>query len=259
MNQRTRRSYGPEAMPSYDRIGRTYERHRRPDPRVAARIEAALGGAASVVNVGAGTGSYESAGRRVVGVEPSQVMIAQRPRGAAPVVRAVAEALPFADRSFDVATAILTVHHWTDFRRGLREMRRVARGRLVVLTWDRARFPEAFWFTRDYVPEVCEAERGLPALAEIAAALAPCAVEVVPIPHDCTDGFFGAYWRRPEAYLDPDVRAAISGLARLGDAVEPAVARLAADLASGAWERRYGHLRAQGEIDLGYRLVVAND
>jgi SAM-dependent methyltransferase len=245
-------------MPSYDLIGRSYDRHRHPDPRIAARIDAALAGAGSIVNVGAGTGSYEPAGRRVVAVEPSRVMIAQRPRGAAPVVCAVAEALPFADGSFDVATAILTVHHWTDFRQGLGEMRRVARRRVVVLTWDRERFHEAFWFVRDYLPEVAHAERGLAALAEITAVLGACAVQAVPIPHDCTDGFFGAYWRRPEAYLDPETRAAISGLARVGEAVvRPAVARLAADLASGAWARRYGHLRASAEIDLGYRLVVA--
>jgi SAM-dependent methyltransferase len=244
--------------PAYDRIGSSYARHRRPDRRIAARIVAALGDSRSVVDVGAGTGSYEPRDRLVVAVEPSWVMIAQRPPDVAPVVRGNAERLPFGDDVFDAAMALLTVHHWGDFRRGLAEMLRVARRRVVVLTWDRDLVGEAFWLARDYFPEVREAERGLATLDEIAAALGPCTAQMVPVPHDCTDGFFGAYWRRPEAYLDPGVRASISGLARLDEAtVRPAIERLAADLASGAWDRRYGHLRALEEIDLGYRLVVS--
>ena len=243
--------------PAYDRIGRSYARHRRPDRRIAARIVAALGDSGSVVDVGAGTGSYEPRDRLVVAVEPSWVMISQRTPDAPPVVRANAEALPFRDDGFDAAMALLTVHHWTDFPRGLAEMQRVARRRVVVLTWDRELVADAFWLARDYFPEVREAERGLATLDEIAAALGSCTVQAVPISHDCTDGFFGAYWRRPEAYLDPGVRASISGLARLDEAtVRPAIERLAADLASGAWDRRYPHLRGLEEIDLGYRLVV---
>ncbi len=244
---------------SYDLIGRGYDQHRRPDRRIAACILAALGDAGSVVNVGAGTGSYEPRDRLVAAVEPSGVMIAQRPSDAAPVVRGSAEALPFGNGAFDAATALLTVHHWADFRRGLAEMRRVARRRVVVLTWDRDGFGDGFWLARDYLPEVREAEQGLATLHEIVAALGTCSIQPVPVPHDCTDGFFGAFWRRPEAYLDAGVRASISALARLGEAsVRPAIERLAGDLASGAWERRYGHLRVLEEIDLGYRLVVSS-
>ncbi len=247
----------PEPLP-YDRIGTSYRSHRRADPRIAERIVAALGDATSVVDVGAGTGSYEPRDRTVVAVEPSRVMLAQRPYGSAPAVRAVAEALPFGDATFDAATAILTVHHWRDFRRGLDEMRRVARRRALVLTWDPDRFASAFWFARDYLPEACERERGLPTVDDVVAALGRCAVEAVPIPYDCIDGFFGAYWRRPEAYLDAGVRASISALARLGeDGVRPATERLARDLASGAWRGRYGDLLGLDAIDLGYRLVVS--
>ena len=203
--------------PAYDRIGRSYARHRRPDRRIAARMVGALADARSVIDVGAGTGSYEPRDRLVVAVEPSWVMIAQRASAAPPVVRGNAEALPFGDDTFDAAMAILTVHHWNDFRRGLAEMQRVARRRVVVLTWDRDVVGDAFWLARDYFPEVREAERGIATLDEIVAALGPCTVLAVPVPHDCTDGFFGAYWRRPEAYLDMGVRASISGLARLDD------------------------------------------
>jgi SAM-dependent methyltransferase len=241
---------------AYDTIGRGYAAHRRADPRIMARIVALLGDARSVVDVGAGTGSYEAIDRAVVAVEPSRTMIAQRPYDMPPVVQGVAEALPFADATFDAAMAILTVHHWHDWRRGIEEMRRVARRRIVVMTWDRARFA-TFWFARDYVPEVCEVERGMPTLEDVTAVLARPVVCAVPVPHDCTDGFFGAYWRRPAAYLDPGVRASISGLAKLGEArLQPAIERLAADLQSGEWERRYSDLRAIDALDLGYRLVV---
>jgi SAM-dependent methyltransferase len=245
--------------PAYDRIGRSYARHRRPDRRIAARIVSALADARSVIDVGAGTGSYEPRDRLVVAVEPSWVTIAQRAHAALPVLRGNAEALPFGDDTFDAAMAIPTVHHWNDFRRGLAEMQRVARRRVVVLTWDRDVVGDAFWLARDYFPEVREAECGIATLDEIVAALGPCTVQAVPVPHDCTDGFFGAYWRRPGAYLDPDVRGSISGLARLGDtSVRPAIERLASDLASGDWDRRYGHLHALEEIDLGYRLVIGD-
>jgi SAM-dependent methyltransferase len=184
-------------------------------------------------------------------------MLAQRPRGDPPAVLGVAESLPFRDGSFDAAMAILTVHHWADFRVGMDEMRRVARSRVVVMTWDPDVFGRQFWFARDYLPEVLERERGLPSVRDAVAALGRCRVDTVPVPHDCSDGFFGAYWRRPEAYLDPGVRASISALARLeGSLLGPAVARLADDLRSGAWERRSGHLRRLEQIDLGYRLVV---
>ena len=241
-------------MPFYDILGRTYGGHRHADPRIARIINAALGDAATVVNVGAGAGSYEPPDRSVVAVEPSSVMIAQRPASAAPAVQASAELLPFSDNAFDAALAILTVHHWSDRRAGLAEMRRVARDRVVVLTWD----PEhpGFWLVRDYFPDLIEFDRRIfPKLAELEAALGRIDVSVVPIPHDCVDGFLGAYWRRPAAYLDEGVRAGISTFARIGD-IPARIERLRADLESGQWAVRNAELLRLEELDVGYRLVV---
>jgi len=241
----------------YDTIGRGYRRFRRPDARIARRIERALGSAASVTNVGAGAGSYEPQGRWVVAVEPSLTMIRQRAADAAPAVRAVATALPFRDESFDAALAILTIHHWPDRAKGLAELARAARRRVVILThtWDAA--AARFWLVDDYFPEILATDRPIfPMLDELRRAFGRIAVFDVPIPRDCSDGFLGAYWARPEAYLDAGVRGAISGFAKLADP-GPGLARLRADLASGDWDRRYGALRARDSIDLGYRLVVA--
>ena len=241
----------------YDTIGREYRTQRRSDPRIASRLTSALGDARSVLNVGAGAGSYEPSDRRVVAVEPSGVMLAQRPPDAAPAVQARAEALPFAARAFDAVMAVLTLHHWTDRARGLAECARVARRRVVLLTWD----PDAdpFWLLRDYFPAFVDADRRqFPPLRAYEDAFGPgarVAIAAVPVPHDCIDGFLGAYWARPEAYLDPAVRAGISSFAAPG--VDDALERLRADLASGAWNARHGHLRAADERDLGYRLVVS--
>jgi SAM-dependent methyltransferase len=226
-----------------------------PDARIAAHVRAALGDARTVVNVGAGTGSYEPP-LQVVAVEPSAVMLAQRPVGAAPAVRARAEALPFADGAFDAALAVLTTHHWADAGAGLAEMARVA-GRQVVLTWDQGFTAQHFWFLTDYLPEAAEREAGLAAAATVSAAWPDARVLPVPVPWDCTDGFFAAYWRRPEAFLVPAVRAGISGLALLDQRlVDDAVRRLAADLDSGAWSARHADLLDRSELDCGYRLVV---
>lgn len=208
--------------------------------------------------MGAGAGSYEPPGVTVLAVEPSAVMIAQRPPGAAPAVRAAAEALPVADGAVDVALASLTHHHWADAPRGFAELRRVSR-RQVVLTWDPAAIAREFWLVRDYLPEVKMRESGLATVDAAVRGLGPGAVVTpVPVPHDCTDGFLAAYWRRPRSYLDPAVRAGISGLALLDPGVVArAVAQLAADLASGAWVRRHAELVDLPELDLGYRLVVA--
>ena len=242
--------------PIYDQIGRGYAQRRQPDPRIAARIAQAVGGASRVVNVGAGTGSYEPTGRRVVAVEPSPVMIAQRPAGAAPVAKAVAEALPFPDDAFDAAVAVLTVHHWTDPARGLAELQRVAQ-RQVVFTWD-PDFLARFWFTRDYLPEAEALDKGFADFDTTVAVLSPARVEAVPVPNDCRDGFYASYWRRPEAYLDLLVRAAISGFSILdADITSRALSRLAADLESGEWRRRNAALLDLDDLDLGYRLVVA--
>lgn len=241
-------------MTRYDTIGQGYQQRRVPDPRLAAAIHAALGDAQTVVNVGAGTGSYEPTDRAVTAVEPSGVMIAQRPSGAAPVVQASAETLPFPDGSFDAAMAVLTIHHWDDVKAGLAEMQRVAR-RVVILTWDPAQ--DGFWLTAEYVPGILALDRVLfPSLDAITAVLGQCSVEPLPIPADCTDGFTGAYWRRPEAYLDAAVRGAMSSFARV-DAQE-GLDRLAVDLTSGRWHERYGHLLDVKALDLGYRLVVAS-
>jgi len=243
----------------YDAIGATYTVTRRTEPRIAAQVWAALGDARTVLNVGAGTGSYEPSDRDVVAVEPSALMRAQRPAGAAPCVAATAESLPFEDQSFDAAMAFATVHHWQDPIAGLREMRRVAR-RVVVFTHDTSDtgWLRRFWLTRDYLPEVADLLVGRPSLTEQARAIG-ARTEPVLIPWDCADGFFEAFWRRPEAYLDPGVRAGMSGFALLGpDVVDRGVARLKSDLESGQWDRRFGHLRSLDALDLCYRLVVAN-
>lgn len=240
--------------PRYDTIGVDYAALRRPDPRLAARIEAALGPAQTVLNVGAGSGSYEPAGRTITAVEPSAEMIRQRPVSAATVVQGSAEDLPFADCSFDAAMAVLTVHHWQDPAQGLREMRRVTRGPLVILTYDPTF--RGFWLA-DYVPAlVALDDERMPPISLYGRALGPVAISAVPIPHDCVDGFLCAYWRRPAAYLDPRIRAAMSSFWAVGEVSEQ-MARLEQDLESGEWERRYGAAMADDAYDLGYRLVVA--
>lgn len=183
-------------------------------------------------------------------------MIAQRQLGCAPCVRANAEGLPFFSRAFDAALAVLTMHHWNDWRAGLAELRRVVRRRLVVFTW--TPFAGPYWFVRDYLPSLYERDSAaFPSLKAFArAAGGDLEVRPVPIPWDCTDGFLGAYWRRPEAYLDRGRAAATSALADPTPAVRDALARLAVDLASGRWAERNGELLARNVLDVGYRLLV---
>ena len=240
----------------YDQIGATYTSTRRSDPRIAAAILRGLGRAPRVVNVGAGAGAYEPADRLVVAIEPSAHMIRQRPSGAARALQGSAEALPLRSGSFDAALAVLTLHHWKEWRRGLDEMRRVA-NRLVIFAFDPGGLGN-FWLTRHYFPEIAEQDRRrCPSMKAIASHIGECRVEDVPVPHDCADGFLAAYWRRPEAYLEPTVRAGMSGFALLDDAtVTSGVARLKSDLDSGEWERRFGDLRRLDALDAGYRLVV---
>lgn len=242
----------------YDQIGRGYTLTRRSDPRIAAAIVDALGDAQSVVNVGAGVGAYEPADRLVVAVEPSWQMIRQRSEGASTVVQASAEALPFRAGAFDAGLAVLTLHHWTDWRRGLSEMRRVA-DRMVILTYDSRGF-DKFWLTATYFPEIIGLDRSRsPSIATLKDYLGLCRVEALTIPHDCVDGFLAAYWRRPMAYLDPEVRAGISGFALLEQGiVDRGIARLKADLESGEWDRRFGHLWALEALDVCYRILVTN-
>jgi SAM-dependent methyltransferase len=242
----------------YDTIGATYTATRRTEPRIAAQIWAALGDARTVLNVGAGTGSYEPPGRDVTAVEPSAVMRAQRPASAAPCVAATAESLPFEDQSFDAAMAFSTIHHWQDPIAGLREMRRVAR-RVVVFTFDASEtgWLNRFWLTRDYLPEVANLLTGRPSLTELAGAIG-AQVEPVLVPWDCADGFFEAYWRRPEAYLDEGVRRGVSVWTIVGpDAEQRAVRSLRADLASGRWAERNRDLAGLDAAELGLRLLIA--
>ncbi|HXQ31077.1 MAG TPA: class I SAM-dependent methyltransferase [Steroidobacteraceae bacterium] len=239
----------------YDRIGRGYSSRRQTDPRIAAAIASTIDGCASILNVGAGAGSYEPPSRSVIAVEPSRTMIAQRPAGAAPVVQARAEALPFQDSSFDAVLGVLTVHHWTDQAKGFSECARVARSRVVFLTIDFNVYARYWLF--DYLPELLRADRRIfPSLERFAEAFGSIEILEVPIPADCRDGFLGAHWKRPRAHLDPLVREGISTFSRIGN-VDPQLARLEKDVASGAWGRRYSGLQDLDAIDLGYRLVIA--
>jgi SAM-dependent methyltransferase len=239
----------------YDTIGVDYSALRRPDPRIAAAIQAHLEGAASILNVGAGAGSYEPTHLKITAVEPSAAMIRQRPESDAVVVQATAEDLPFEDKSFDASMAILTVHHWSDVPKGLQEMRRVTRGKIVILTFDP--LASTFWLL-DYLPELrILDQQQMPDMAVFEAVLGPVQRIAVPIPHDCTDGMLCAYWRRPAAYLDPKVRRSMSPFWKLGDVTGP-LRRLEDDLQSGEWQRRYSHLLDQDSCDWGYRLVVAD-
>ena len=238
----------------YDTIGATYTVTRRTEPRIAARIWAALGDARTVLNVGAGTGSYEPPDRDVTAVEPSALMRAKRSPGAAFCLAGTAESLPFEDQSFDAAMAVSSAHHWADPIAGLREMRRVAR-RVVVFQGDTSD-PDQFWLTRDYLPEFADLFVGRPSLTEQAHAIG-ARMEPVLIPWDCADGFFEAYWRLPEAYLDDHVRHGISVWAKVGpDAEQRAVRSLRDDLSSGRWAERNRDLVALDAADLGLRLLV---
>lgn len=243
---------------TYDRIGVGYASGRRDDPRFAEVIGRALGDATRILNVGAGTGSYEPPDREVTAIEPSEVMIRQRPPGRSPVVRGIAESIPFRDRSFDAALAVLTVHHWSDRAAGLAELCRVSRRR-VILSFD-PQVHNRLWLM-DYIPELAELESvRAPSISELAARINGTSVIAVPVPHDCLDGMTVAFWRRPAAYLDPEVRLGSSCLRQADpSAVERGLHQLEADLRSGTWQERYGHLLERSELDCGIRLIVGED
>lgn len=211
-----------------------------------------------MVNVGAGAGSYEPDDRWTLAVEPSRTMIAQRPPGAAPVLCASAERLPLADGTVQAALALLTLHHWSDLQAGLAELRRVASRRVIVLTIDPG-YSDRFWLTAEYLPEIGALDRPrFPPLDELCAALGGSTITPVPVPLGCTDGFLGAYYGRPEGYLEPAVRAGMSVFAQIpAAAAERGLSALARDLADGRWDERHGALRTRPELDLGYRLIVA--
>jgi SAM-dependent methyltransferase len=246
-------------MTTYDRTGIGYAQVRRGDPRIAAFVERGLGEARTVVNVGAGTGSYEPAGREVTAVEPSATMISQRAADAAPVVQASAEQLPFDDDSFDAAMAMITVHHWRDLEAGVAEMIRVARRRVVILSFDPQPLSD-FWLV-DYFPRAFEIHTEfMPPIDELTAMLGTdVAVEAVPLPRRCTDGFFFALWDRPELHLDQEVRRGSTVWHEMeSEQIAKGLAALSTDLESGRWDERHGHLReATEELDLGLRLIVA--
>ncbi len=239
----------------YDIIGINYSELRKPDPRIALMIDVALGPAETILNVGAGTGSYEPVGRQVTAVEPSSEMIRQRGPMAANAIRAYADDLPFGDKSFDASMAILTVHHWPDKEKGLKEMRRVTRGQIVLLTFDPSY--RGAWLT-DYLPElVALDEAQMPRMQDYENWLGSVKIVPVPIPHDCSDGFLYAYWRRPAAYLDARVRSGISSFWAIKNA-EECLSRLGEDLKTGEWERCYSKFLSRDTCDLGYRLIIAN-
>ncbi|WP_394622095.1 class I SAM-dependent methyltransferase [Lentzea sp. JNUCC 0626] len=215
----------------------------------------ALGTAETIADIGAGTGSYEPEGRTIIAVEPSGEMIRQRPPDACPAVRAVAESLPLKDNAVDAALAVLTVHHWTDWRGGLAELRRIAPVR-VVLAYDTSLHAD-FWFVREYVPEIADLERTRPSADDIAHELGAVSVTPLPVPWDFTDGVFPAHWRRPEAYLDPRVRAACSALAQTDpQVVDRGIGRLREDLCSGRWHADHADLLELDAWDAGFRLIV---
>ena len=239
----------------YDVIGINYAELRKPDRRIARVIESALGSAQSVLNVGAGTGSYEPTDRSVIAVDPSGEMIRKRGPAAAEAIEASADDLPFHDKSFDASMAILTIHHWPDKEAGLREMRRVTRGRIVLLTHDPAHRP---WLT-DYLPELAALdEKQMPTISDYERWLGFAQITPVMVPHDCSDGFLYAYWRRPAAYLDAHVRSGSSSFWAIGNAAEAGLQDLRRDLETGEWERRYAKLLDLDEYDAGYRLVIAD-
>ncbi|MBY0111342.1 MAG: methyltransferase domain-containing protein [Phycisphaerales bacterium] len=245
----------------YSVIGLGYSSHRRPDPRIAAMIHAALGDAKSVLNVGAGSGSYEPTDRAVIAVEPADTMRRQRPAHLAPAIDTRAESLPLADQSVDASMAIITVHQWQDMRAGLRELLRVTRGNIVLMTF--APGSASYFWLGDYCPELAAVEaRRDPPIETLAAALAPAGrrVEIVPVPVpiDCTDGFSEAYYARPERLLDPNVTRAQSSWAFVDEAVrERFVTTLRADLASGEWDRKYGQYRSMPTFTGALRLIVS--
>jgi SAM-dependent methyltransferase len=246
------------SAPAYDRIGLSYSEVRRADPRLQAAIWRALGNAKSVLNIGAGAGSYEPSDREVIAVEPSPVMIAQRPPNAAPAIEGVAESLPLEDESVDATMAIFTIQHWNDLDRGLTEVLRVTRERIVLLTLD-VDVTASMWLCRDYLPEIIEYERKMfPPIEHLHAVLPGLQVQTIPVPADCIDGFCIAHWARPEAYLDPLVRQATSTWHLLPAPVaDRGLDRLRRDLQSGEWDRRNGQLRTRRALDVGLRLVTA--
>ena len=245
-------------QPRYDSIGQNYSATRREDPFIRQQIHSALGEARTVVNVGAGAGSYEPTDRVVLAVEPSQTMTLQRGLNRLPAIRATAESLPFHDQSVDAAMTVLSLHHWDRHqKRGIQEMCRVARERVVIVTID-PRVSGSMWLMADYLPEVALLDHQVFPLPEEICAWLDCStqVEVLPIHRDTPDWSLLSFWGHPERVLDPAARAATSGFARQPEeVVQRVVSAVRKDLAQGVWDKRYGPLRHREELDVGLRLI----
>ncbi len=256
MNSRHRDGSAGDA--NYGVIGTNYTRYRRPDPHIAEFIRAALGNAETVLNVGAGAGSYEPVDRKVTPVEPSASMRAQRPDHLPEAIDATAEKLPFADQSFDASMATFTVHQWSDLKAGVSEMRRVSRGPVLILSCDPNELEHSWLF--DYAPEMIAVEASrYPALQTVADHLGGT-IEILPVPISlaCIDGFGEAYYGRPELMLDPGARLANSAWSFVDPSIgERFVTELGRDLKDGTWDARYGHLRTQPFFEGSLRLIVA--
>lgn len=238
---------------NYDQLAESYRRYRKPDPVIAARIQSHIEDSWRVLNVGAGMGGYEPEGCEIVAIEPSLEMILQRKNSRAALIQGVAENLPFRDNAFDISMGILTIHHWSDVTSGLKEMVRVSSNKIILFTW--IGYGNDFWL-KSYIPEIIELNGAVfPTLNELDRIPGSISVETIEIPHDCSDGFLCAYWRRPEAYLDPMVRKAISTFSRLPD-IQDRLERLQSEIKSGVWHKKHGHLLEKESLDLGYRLVV---
>ncbi len=239
---------------NYNQLAESYRKYRKPDPRIAERILFHIEGAKQILNVGAGIGSYEPNGPDIVALEPSYGMILQRNNSQVNLIQGIAEQIPFKNNIFDVSMGILTIHHWSDITLGLKEMARVTKNKIILLTW--IGYGNDFWL-ENYIPEITGIDFNLfPTLEELESILGNTLIETLEIPHDCSDGFMCAYWRRPEAYLDSGVREAISTFSRIPN-IQNQLNNLHDEIENGVWHKKHGHLLEKESLDLGYRLVVS--
>jgi SAM-dependent methyltransferase len=242
----------------YDRIGRSYISGRRTDPKIAAQLHSFLEGAESILNIGAGTGSYEPQHSKLIAVEPSATMIQQRPQSSAPVIQASAESLPFDYNQFTHCMTVLSMHHWSDRAKAFSEIKRVTQKRFVALSWYSPGLENKYWLYRDYLTQIPELNSSIfPTVYELKVHFPNLQEHIVPIPYDCLDGFDGAYWKRPEAFLDPDVRKNMSVFSKIKN-IEPILDKLKYDIESGNWIKRNQKLLQLSEYDCGYRIFVAD-
>jgi SAM-dependent methyltransferase len=239
----------------YDEIGINYSVTRCTDPEIAKQLYSELDAAIRIVNIGAGTGSYEPENMQLVAVEPSAEMISQRKTGSYPVEKAFAEKLPFENSSFSHAMTVLSMHHWENRPLAFSEINRVATEKFVAITWDPE--SEPFWLTRDYFPEIYEMDKRIfPGLEELNDHFDEVQVNPLKIPGDCKDGLFAAFWKRPEAYLSSRVRQSTSPFSKVKNLSE-GLHRLEEDLASGLWAKNNHAILDSSSLDVGYRVISA--